>query len=126
MNKEEAIKRLDALDKEAKELRNIIEAPEEKSYEDILDDYVDERGNFYNWASFNEKTYERQRALIIIAKYLQGEILDKGYYIYDRFGDLMTVECTREKYPETVCFKDRETALKAIELYKQYLKTENK
>jgi len=124
MNKKEAIKKLDALEAEAKELRKIIEAPEGKTWSELRKDYDHYKPPFRCWDIAKTKQYKRQNALLTIAYYLQGEILDEGWYIYQNGLIGLTCGFAHNAYAETVFFKDEKTALKAIELYKQYLETE--
>lgn len=126
MNKAQALKRLDALDKEAKELRKIIEQPEEKSWKEIEEDYSNDLEPFGRWATGITKQRKRQTALLTIAYYLQGKILYKGWCLYYVLRDKSYHVGYEGSFPSdtAIYFKDEQTALKALGLYKQYLETE--
>ena len=123
MNKTEALNRI-------KELQDFIEGlGKEKTYKEILFDYrrVTRHQDCGAWNI--SKQANNLKALFIISRHLQGdwdrEINETGHIIYtDCDGELSCYEHITIKYPTTIYFKDRETAEKALILYKQYLETQ--
>lgn len=148
MNKEKAIERLAAIEKETQELRKLINTPEDiKDRIKTVDDAVEYLGRededvtllerMYGWQLKNSHLIAYQELVVITKALNEKEVLDwddanskKFFNYFNMRGNLRFngsyYRCNHSDVPAHLCFKTRDLAEYAakqfLSIYKNYIK----